>query len=253
MSTDIIRKTIEGWSWFSFVPEEGRAWLAERATIREIPKGKVVFAPGDPVQNVFGVISGSFRIYLSTDRGDEMTMEEVVAGGWFSHYSPRPPSKHLLYCVCQQTASVVLVPYAVMVEFSDRWPSYYKGLYDEFTARAVAVFARIELLSLHNLNVRLAVYLLRMARLRGRNDPDGTIWIGNDDSQTEIGSRVGATRQRVNSVIKLFMRRGLINVDKDGIHLLDVAALRTEARKSGFDLDGYLSAWHYGWQGSNRS
>ncbi len=252
MSNDVILKTIQGWAWFSYVPLEAQMWLAERASVREIAKGKLVFAPGDPIQSVFGVISGSFRIYLSTNRGDEMTMEEVVAGGWFSHYAPRPPPKHLLYCVCQQSASVVVVPYAVMLDFADRWPNYYKGLYDEFTARATAVFARIELLSLHNLNVRLAVYLLRMARLRGRTEADGSILIANDDSQTEIGSRVGATRQRVNSVIKLFMRRGLIEVDKDGIHLLDVAALRTEARKSGFDLDSYLSAWHYGWQGSPR-
>ncbi|NGY03176.1 Crp/Fnr family transcriptional regulator [Solimonas terrae] len=252
MSDDIVLKTIEGWQWFAYVPPEARQWLAERASVREIARGRMIFSPGDPVEAVFGVISGSFRIYLINHRGDEITMEEVVAGGWFSHHSPRPPSTYLLHCVCQQAARVVAVPYAVLLEFAERWPQYYKGLYDEFTARAVAVFARLELLSLHNTQVRFAVYLLRMARLRGRPAADGGVRIDHDESQSEIGSRIGATRQRVNGVIAAWTRRGIIEVTKDGIHLRDVAALRGEACKTGFDLDGYLAAWHYGWQGNAR-
>jgi CRP/FNR family transcriptional regulator len=252
MANDVILRSIQGWKWFDYVPLEAQQWVTERASVREIPKGKVIFAPGDPVENVFGVISGSFRIYFITHRGDEMTMEEVVAGGWFSHYSPQATPRHLLHCVCQSTASVVVVPYPVILDLANRWPNFYKGLYDEFTSRAVAVFARIELLSLHNTHVRMAVYLLRMARLRGREEKDGRVWIANDESQSEIGSRIGATRQRVNGVITDWTRRGLIEVDKDGMHLRDVKALREEACKTGFDLDGYLGAWHYGWQGSSR-
>jgi hypothetical protein len=177
-------------------------------------------------------------------------MEEVVTGGWFSHYAPHSQPKYLLHCMCQHAARVVVVPYTVILEFAERWPRYYKGLYDEFTARAVAVFARLELLSLHNTNVRFAVYLLRMARVRGRVDADGSVRIDHDESQSEIGSRIGATRQRVNGVIAEWTRRGIIEVTKDCIFLRDVATLRSEACKTGFDLDGYLAAWHYGWQGN---
>ncbi|NKF23031.1 Crp/Fnr family transcriptional regulator [Solimonas marina] len=250
MSDDIVLKTIEGWQWFAYVPPEARQWLAERASVREIAKGKMIFSPGDAVEAVFGVISGSFRIYLINHRGDEITMEEVVAGGWFSHYAPQPQPRHLLHCVCQHAGRVVVAPHLVLVEFAERWPQYYKGLYDEFTARAIAVFARLELLSLHNTNVRFAVYLLRMARVRGRAEADGSVRIDHDESQSEIGSRIGATRQRVNGVIASWTRRGIIEVSKDCILVRDVATLRSEACKTGFDLDGYLSAWHYGWQGN---
>lgn len=250
MSDDVILKTIQGWKWFAYVPLEAQQWLAAQATVRQIPKGQLIYSPGDPVQHVFGVISGAFRIYFTSPRGDELIMEEVVAGGWFSHYTPDVGAKHVLHCKCQQAASVVAVPHSTLEVFAERWPKYYKGLYAEFTARAVAVFARLELLSLHNLDVRMAVYLLRMARLRGRAEADGSVWIPNDESQEELGTRVGATRQHVNGLLKTWTRRGIVAVAKGELHLIDMAALREEATKSGFDIDGYLGAWHYGWQGS---
>jgi CRP/FNR family transcriptional regulator, cyclic AMP receptor protein len=252
MSDEVILKTIQGWKWFAYVPVEAKQWLAARASLRQIPKGTTVYAPGDPIRHVFGVVNGVFRLYFITHRGDEMTMEEIVAGGWFSHNSPHADAPQLLHCVCHQSATVVAVPYAVMLEFAERWPTYYKGLYDEFTSRAVAVFARLELLSLHNLFVRLAVYFMRMAHLRGVKKDDGSLWIAAGDSQAEIGSRVGATRQRINTVIKSWTRRGIIEMEKEGIRVLNLDALRAEATRTGFDLDGYLAAWHYGWQGGAR-
>jgi len=97
--------------------------------------------------------------------------------------------------------------------------------------------------------VRLAVYLLRMSRLRGRPEASGAVWIEAFDSQTEVGARVGGTRQRVNGVLKAWVKKGLIELHKDGTRIIDVRGLEREAKKSGFDLDGYLRGYHGGWQG----
>lgn len=249
MSADLILKTIQGWRWFSHLPPEAHQWLVARASVRQIPKGKTIYAPGDRVQAIYGVIDGAFRIFLRTPKGEELTMEEVVAGGWFSHGMLREPPVYITDCICHQDATVVVIPQAAVAEFAQRWPLFYKGLYEEFTDRAIIVFGKIELLSLHNLNVRLAVYLLRIARLRGKPDGKGGIMLAGDDSQAEVGSRVGGTRQRVNSLLSAWAKRGLLESGKDGIRLLDIPALEAEATKTGFDLAGYLGGWHGGWQG----
>jgi hypothetical protein len=41
----------------------------------------------------------------------------------------------------------------------------------------------------------------------------------------------------------------LIEPHKDGFRILDVKGLTAEAKKTGFDLEAYLSSWHGGWQG----
>lgn len=242
-------RLIQGWRWFAYVPPEAQEWLADRAALKDYPKGRVLYTTGDPATTVYAVVSGICRIYRTSPKGDELTMEEVVRGGWFPHVIPGPSPTYLVSCACQQDATLLLLPQSVLTEFGRRWPGYYQGLYHELGARAGVIFGRIELLSLHNLNVRLAVYLLRMARLRGEQEAGGTLWVGAEESQTEVGSRVGGTRQRVNSVLKAWAQKGMIELHKDGVRILDVRRLRAEAEKSGFDLADYLAGWHGGWQG----
>ena len=245
-----VLELISGWRWFSYVPREAQQWLADQASIVHMTRGQVVYVSQTPATAIYGVLNGLFRIYMTTARGDEITLEEVVRGGWFPHVIPADKPSYIGNCVCLEDASVVQVPMRVMAEFSRRWPGYQAGLYHEFIGRIHVILGRIELLSLHTIDVRLAVYLLRMAHLRGVKGADGSVWVVAHDSQTEIGTRVGSTRQRVNTVLKAWSKRGLIELHKDGTRILDLRQLTHEATRSGFDLDSYLAGWHGGWQGN---
>lgn len=240
---------ISGWRWFGYVPPEARQWLAERTTVARIAKGQIVYLSGMPATAIYGVMSGLFRIYLTSAGGDEITLEEVVRGGWFPHMVPNEKPTYIGNCVCLEDAAVAQVPIHAVEELASRWPGFYRGLYHEFIDRMGVILGRIELLSLHNLDVRLAVYLLRMAHLRGVKGADGSIWVAAHDSQAEIGTRVGGTRQRVNSILKAWSQQGIIECHKDGTRILDLRRLTTEATRSGFELDSYLAGWHGGWQG----
>jgi CRP/FNR family transcriptional regulator, cyclic AMP receptor protein len=244
-----VLELIHGWRWFAYVPAEARQWLAARVSVVQVPRGQVVYVAGSRASSIYGVMSGLFRIYLTLARGEEITLEEVVPGGWFPHLIPSDQPAYIGNCVCLEDATVAQVPLRVMAEFSRRWPGYHAGLYHEFIGRIHVILGRIELLSLHTINVRLAVYLLRMAHLRGVRRADGSIWVVAHDSQAEIGTRVGATRQRVNTVLKAWSKQGLIELHKDGTRILDLGRLTREATRSGFDLAAYLAGWHGGWQG----
>jgi CRP/FNR family transcriptional regulator, cyclic AMP receptor protein len=249
--TAAVVQLMRDWRGFSYVPDEAHQWLAERARLKRFSAGKLVYMSGDPATYVYGVFSGVFRIYMSSHGGDQITLEEVVTGGWFPHIVPADTPRYYFNCICQQDARVAAVPMAVVLEFAERWPLFYKGLYREFGDRAGAISARIELLSLHNLKVRLAVYLLRLAKVRGRVEPGGSTWVSADDSQTEIGSRVGGTRQAVNTILNEWNKRKIIASGKDGVRILDLAYLHAEASRSGFDVQSYLAGYHGGWQGRN--
>jgi CRP-like cAMP-binding protein len=241
---------ISRWRWFSYAPPEARRWLAERATVERVAKGQVVYVSGMPATAIYGVMSGLFRIYVTTTRGDEITLEEVVRGGWFPHMIPADKPKYIGNCVCLESSIVAAIPISVLKEFAKRWPDLYLGLYHEFIDRVGVIIGRIELLSLHTLDVRLAVYLLRMAHLRGVRGEDGSIWVAAHDSQTEIGTRVGGARQRVNKILKAWSKKGMIELHKDGTRIVNVRKLTTEAKRSGFELEKYLAGWHGGWQGT---
>ncbi len=239
---------IQSWRWFDYLPPEAHRWLAEHMSFAHIAKGHFVYASGDRATNIYALIDGAFRIYLLLPRGDEITLEEV-RGGWFPHMVPKENPTYIGNCVCLDDARVAVVPVRVMTELAQRWPEFYRGLYHEWLDRVWIIFGRIELLSVHNLNVRLAVYLLRFAHLRGTRGADGAIWVPAHDSQSEIATRVGGTRQRVNSVLNAWTRAGIIERHKEGTRILDVKRLTKEAKKSGFELERYLAAWQGGWPG----
>ena len=241
---------ISGWRWFGYAPPEARRWLADRARVEHVAKGRVLYVSGEPAAAIYGVMAGLFRIYVTSRRGDEITLEEVVRGGWFPHMVPVEKPKYIGNCLCLEDSTVVVIPMDVLTEFAGRWPGLFRGLYHEFIDRMVVILGRIELLSLHNLDVRLAVYLLRMAHLRGVPRDDGSIWVAAHDSQTEIGTRVGGTRQRVNKILKAWSQQGILSLHKDGTRILNMRLLTAEAERSGFDLKSYLAGWHGGWQGT---
>jgi CRP-like cAMP-binding protein len=240
---------IRGWPWFAHVPPEAQAWLAERTGLRRYEKGQLVYVEGDPVTDIYGVVNGIFRIFISTSRGDEITLEEIAPGTWFPHFLPETKPTYRASCVCQESAIVMTITEAVIAEFGQRWPSYFRGLYHEFGSRWTLFRGRVEMLTLHTLNVRLAVYLLRMLRLRGKQEADGSILLEPFGSQSEIGARVGGTRQRVNRVLKTWTSRGWIELTNDGVRVMAVEKLAADVRKSGFDVDGYVTSWQGGWQG----
>jgi CRP-like cAMP-binding protein len=246
---DAILALIRDWKWFAFVPSEAHEWLADHSRIHKFIKGDHVYRSGDPASHIYGVLSGVFRIYFTAMSGDEVTGEELVTGSWFPHMVASKKPEYYGNCVCQQDAVVVEISQSAITEFSERWPGYFKGLYREMTDRGPATISRIMLLTLHTLNVRLAVYLLRMARLRGVLEANGSIFIAGEVSQTELGSRVGGTRQRINSLLMSWVKKGWIELSKDGTRIIDIKQLTTEAKTSGFELEEYLAGWHGGWQG----
>ena len=241
---------ISGWRWFSYASPEARQWLAERTTVEKIAKGQVLYVPGMPATAIYGVMSGLFRIYVTSTRGEDITLEEVVRGGWFPHMAPTENPKYFGNCLCLEDSTVAVIPVPVLAEFTERCPAFFRGQYHEFIDRMGVIVGRIELLSLHNLDVRLAVYLLRMAHLRGVPGADGSVWIAAHDSQAEIGTRVGGTRQRVNTILKAWSKKGILSLHKNGTRIRDVPRLQREAKRSGFELESYLAGWHGGWQGT---
>jgi CRP/FNR family cyclic AMP-dependent transcriptional regulator len=241
---------ISGWRWFSYATPEARRWLADRASIERVAKGQLVYSSGMPATAIYGVMNGLFRIYVTSTRGEDITLEEVVRGGWFPHMAPVENPRYIGNCLCLEDSTVAAIPVPVLAEFTQRHPAFFRGQYHEFIDRMGVIIGRIELLSLHNLDVRLAVYFLRMAHLRGVTNADGSIWIAAHDNQTEIGARVGGTRQRVNTILKAWAEKGMIELQKDGTLIRDVAGLTFEAKRTGFELEHYLAGWHGGWQGT---
>lgn len=250
MSDQSLIDLVSNWRWFQYVPAEARQWLADRLVMKKFSSREELYAQGDAVSYVYGVLSGSFKTYMLSPLGDETTLEEIAPGGWFPYFIPGDHPLYLTACVCVDSGTLAAAPVKVIREFGELWPRYYQGLNHEFTDRLGVIIGRIQLLSLYSLDVRLAVYLLRMIQLRGRHGEGDAFVVESVGSQSEIGARVGATRQRINSVLGGWARAGILSVTKSGFVVHDRAYLYRIVQESGFGIDDYLTSWQGGWAGA---
>lgn len=239
---------INRWSWFRYVPEEGKSWFAGHCRLTTVDKAAVVYRHNDEVTHVYGVVTGALRIYVASAAGEEMTLEEVAPGTWFPHFQPQERPTYFGNCSATKAATLVAIAQQDFSRFGELWPQFYRGLYSEFAARGVVTIGRLELLTLHSLNVRLAVYLLRLLVVRGKPEPGGVYFIESTDSQGEIANRVGGARQRINSVLKKWERQSVISIERNGLMINDADFLLKTVRDSGFDVEAYLGAWQGGWK-----
>ena len=88
-----------------------------------------------------------------------------------------------------------------------------------------------------------------MIQIRGRHAEGGAIMINSVGNQSEIGARIGGTRQRINTVLSTWAKAGVLNVQKNGIVVHDRDYLNHIVRESGFEIDAYLASWQGGWLG----
>lgn len=239
---------IHCWTWFKFLPDEAKSHFADACRLMTIDKGATLYRHNDDISYIYGVVSGGFRIYVASPDGEEMTLEDVAAGAWFPHFLPQDTPVYFGNCVSTKTSTVVVISVTDFLAFGEAWPQLYRGLYNEFVARGAVTIGRIELLTFHSLNVRLAVYLLRLLVIRGSAAPGSSYFIESSDNQGEIANRVGGARQRVNGILKEWERSGVICIEKHGLLIQKPEYLLTLARDSGFDVETYLGAWQGGWK-----
>jgi len=239
---------INCWSWFQFLPDDAKSKLAEQCRLTTADKGEVLYRHNDEVTYIYGLISGGVRIYVASADGAEMTLEEVAAGAWFPHFLHQQTHTYYGNCAATNTSTLVAIPKKDFLNIGEEWPQLFRGLYNEFVARGPITIGRMELLTLHSLNVRMAVYLLRLLVTRGSSRTDGSYYIESFGGQTEIANRVGGARQRVNSILKEWERNAIISIERNGLLLIDPNHLVEVASKSGFDLEPYLGAWQGGWK-----
>lgn len=249
ISREAICQLIRGWQWFTYVPDEAVEWLSGHAKLRQFDSKQELYMQGDPVTSVYGVLDGIFKAYTLSPAGEETMLEQVVAGGWFPYYVPAQKPVYITSAACVEAGQALVISRAVIEEFGERWPQYYRGIYHEFSDRMSIIIARIELLNLYSLEVRLAVYILRLARLRGHRGDNGWTIVEMTGNQTDIGSVIGGTRQRINVVLSGWTKLGVLSKEKKRFVIKDINYLYGIVEASGFNVSDYLDSWQGGWGG----
>jgi CRP/FNR family cyclic AMP-dependent transcriptional regulator len=223
---------LSGVPLFAGLDTEGLANLVRGMRVRRFRRGETVFHVGDPGDALFVVMSGSIKITLPADTGDEAILATLRPGDFFGELA-------LLDGAPRSATAVAIEPTETYILARDRFreliatePIMREALLATLAAEVRRLTHHVEELHFLDITGRLASRLSRLAGESGASRlPDGAIRLAGPLTQGDLAAMIGCTRQSVNKLLGLFTDDGLIRLERDRIVILDLEGLNRTAHR----------------------
>ena len=217
-ASDEIDAVLAQTEMFADLPDATRKQLASACRMRTLPRGQFVFGQDDPGDSLIVVAHGRVKVVVRTADGGELLLTVVNARETVGELSIVDGGTRSADAETLEESRLVFVPRDALLALMQSEPTVsghilrtLAGILRRLTdATADLVFL--------DLPRRIAKLLLEQPRA-----DDGTVDLGL--TQTDLAHRVGSTRQSVNASLRMFERRGWLELHGQKIVLREVDAL----------------------------
>ena len=216
---------------FGGLDEDGLSNLMRGMRVRRFRRGETVFHLGDPGDALFIVMSGSIKITLPADTGDEAILATLRPGDFFGELALLDGAPRSATAIAIEATETYVLPRDRFRDLIATEPIMRDALLATMAAEVRRLTHHVEELHFLDITGRLASRLARLANESGATaQPDGTIRLAGPLTQGDLAAMIGCTRQSVNKLLGMFTDDGLIRLERDRIVVLN--------------LDGLLHAAH---------
>ena len=217
---------------FAGLADDGLVSLVQGMRVRRFRRGETVFHVGDPGDALFIVMSGSIKITLPADTGDEAILATLRPGDFFGELALLDGAPRSATAVAIEATETYILPRDRFRELIATEPIMREALLATLAAEVRRLTNHVEELHFLDITGRLASRLARMAGEAGATSlPDGAIRLAGPLTQSDLAAMIGCTRQSVNKLLGMFSDDGLIRLEKDRIVVLDLDGLARSARR----------------------
>jgi CRP/FNR family transcriptional regulator, cyclic AMP receptor protein len=194
---------------FGHLNEDALRSLASKGTRRRHKKGELIFRQGDEGRSVYVLLEGLVKIFLTSERGDEMLLVTLQAPATFGELAlvdglPRSAAVEAIEPVETLSFSV-----SDLLEFAKVDPSFSTGLLESLASlirRLTDQASDFVFLDLHG---RVAKLLLNFVDTRGERTDEGIV-LDLHLTQGDVARMVGGSRQSVNQILGTLSNRGYL-------------------------------------------
>jgi CRP/FNR family cyclic AMP-dependent transcriptional regulator len=201
--------------------EEREAFLA-LARPRTFARNEVVCHEGDPADSLHLVELGHLAVRSSLATGATATLTILSSGDYFGELALlRGDRRRTATVMALEPSRTLSVGAAAFDKLCVRNPHIERVLSTLLADRVDALTQRLLETMYESLDRRVYRRLLELANAYGLKNGRATIPL----SQTHLADLVGATRPSVNQVLKRLADQNLVQLSRERIELVDVAAL----------------------------
>ncbi len=207
--------------WADALTEEEAARSRKGITERRYPAGSYVCHRGDQLSAWTGVITGLVKISAISQQGKAMTFAGIGSGGWFGEGSVIKNEKRKYDLVALRDTDLALMNRATFMWLFETSVGFNRYLVHQLNERMGQFIATIEHDRIHDPTARVARNLAWLF------NPVLYPSVGKrmEITQEELALLAGLSRQVANKALQTLEEGGLIQVDRGGITVTDLAAL----------------------------
>jgi CRP-like cAMP-binding protein len=194
---------------------DAEAFLKAAGAARRVvsyPKGKVVFAQGQPSDAVMYLQKGGIKISVLSRTGKEAVVAMLGPGDFFGEGALTGQSIRIGTATATTLTTVVIIEKAAMLQLLRDEPAFSERFISYMLARNLRVEADLVDHLFNSSEKRLARALLLLARYVDQAGPEKRI---PKISQETLAEMVGTTRSRVNFFMNKFRDLGFIEYNGD--------------------------------------
>ncbi len=217
------RRLLDATELFAALPEDALTELGNHAVVRELERNELLFRQGDPSSSLFVVQEGRVAIAQQAGDGRETVIAVLEDGALFGElplFDDAPRSADVRALIDTKVVELSYEPVRALLRARPEllWVIV-RLLVDRLRATDEALADAVFL----DVPARTAKRLLELA-----GDADSfTLPV----TQEELASMVGASRERVNKAISLFVRLDWLALDgRNHYRILDRQAMEDRAR-----------------------
>jgi CRP/FNR family transcriptional regulator len=198
--------------------------LAACAVERRLARDEVLFVAGEEAQGLFVIVAGGLRAFRTGADGREQVIHIERAGATIAELPVFDNKPYPSTVAAEEETVVLFLAKRDVKALCLQHPQITLAALEQLAARLRKCAELVETLSLHDVDQRLARWLLNKARREGQRTAAGleiTLALTNQ----QIAARIGSVREVVSRALARLQNNELITLDGRRIIINDEAAL----------------------------
>jgi CRP-like cAMP-binding protein len=209
--------------FFSGLEPDALDAIAKLCRPRSLDATETLFLKGDEGGALYAVRRGRIRIGTETDAGRRLTLNILGPGDVFGEVALLDGRPRTADAVATEPSELFMVRRRDFLDLLERRPKLAVQIVELLCERIRWMSERMEESVLMPLRTRLAQRLLALTEDYGSE---------LDVSQEELAVFIGATRESVNRQLQAWRRKGLVELGRSRIRVLDGAQLHSSPERA---------------------
>ncbi|WP_438972313.1 Crp/Fnr family transcriptional regulator [Polaribacter sp.] len=185
-------------------------------TYKDLPEGFKMMEIGDYVRSMPLLISGAIKILREDNDGDELLLYFLERGDTCAMTLTccLGQTKSEIRAIAEKDTTLVMVPIEKMEQWSEKYKSWRKFVFESYYSRLNELFATIDSIAFLNMDERLLKYLQEKSRISETK----TVY----NTHQEIAYELHSSRVVISRLLKKLENLGKIELHRSYILLKNI-------------------------------